>query len=62
MNIKDFATRWALHYVNPDFLKIPFNNESGGVYYYYPIEFTLTIPEILASRLANPDGLNNFSV
>lgn len=62
MNIKDFATRWALHYVNPDFLKIPFNNESGGAYYYYPIEFTLTIPEILASRLANPDGLNNFSV
>jgi hypothetical protein len=25
MNIKDFATRWALHYVNPDFLKIPLN-------------------------------------
>ena len=28
MDIKDFSTRWALHYVNPDFLKIPINNGS----------------------------------
>ena len=28
MNIQDFATRWALHYVNPDFLKIPINDGS----------------------------------
>lgn len=28
MDIKDFATRWALHYVNPDFLKIPINDGS----------------------------------
>lgn len=28
MNIQDFTTRWALHYVNPDFLKIPFSSGS----------------------------------
>lgn len=32
MNIKDFATRWALHYVNPDFLKIPMKDTSVKVY------------------------------
>jgi hypothetical protein len=51
MNIKDFATRWALHYVNPDFLKIPFNNESGGAYYYYPLKFLLDIPSKIEARL-----------
>lgn len=32
MNIKDFATRWALHYVNPDFMKIPFNKNVSFKY------------------------------
>ena len=31
MDINDFATRWALHYVNPDFLKIP--SGEGSVSY-----------------------------
>jgi hypothetical protein len=34
MNIKDFATRWALHYVNPDFLKIPLRKDSMKVFVY----------------------------
>jgi hypothetical protein len=31
MKIDDFLRRWAFHYANPDFLKIPMGGDSGRV-------------------------------
>lgn len=34
MDVREFATRWALHYVNPDFLKIPTGIKNNEVFLY----------------------------
>lgn len=41
MNVQDFSKRWALHYINPDFMKIPMSSSTvfqGSGFY---LNFTL---------------------